>query len=207
MVDKFNDFKSNLDEEKKKMIENFDLAKFLNTLLNQLNKISNIDGLLDTLKGLNLAPVLAHANVKKVIKDLLKRFDTEKDTFLNTLNFNSTLGFLLSQENLKGWNLNDLFGDSNMNRIVSLMATFIDVNSFVDRLITGVGLLNMFGQMNLESTLNSINSDMLLEQVSRMNSFANLNVGGADSRRAERAKHKEKLNNKKPAKKEESSKK
>jgi hypothetical protein len=166
----FDDFHSSMSEEQKRLFENFDLNKIVNSVLNQLNKVSNIDSLLVSLKTFNINGVLEHPNVKKLVKQLLLKADLVKkfESLMSSYEVSPTIRETLSADWLKGWTIMNLLTDANIYRMVENLSRTYEIESIVDRVSGFLTMANLFASLNLDSFLETLNADDIMRQISQV---------------------------------------
>jgi hypothetical protein len=167
----FDEIYSDLPEDQKRLFENFDLNKILNSLLTQLNKISDIDSLLYGLKNVDINSVLEHPNVRKLVKELTVKSDfvNKLDGWVKQYDVKEFIGQTLSAGWLKGWTVMNLLTDANLLRMVENLNRIYEIESVVDKVSGFLAMANFFIRLNLDSVLDSLNTDDILKQISEVN--------------------------------------
>ncbi len=163
-------FYSELSENQKRLFENFDLNKIVNSFLNQLNKVGNVDALLAGLRGLNLKSVLEHPNVKKLVKQLSQKTDLSNkiDLLMSSYDVKSLIKEFISAEWLKGWTIMNLLTDANIYRMIENLGRVYEIESTIDRITGLLSMANLFTSLNLDSILEKLDADDIMKQISEV---------------------------------------
>ena len=177
---KFDESWAKINPENAKLFEAFDFKAILNRVLNQLNRVSKIDVLLTNLKSINLERILSHPNVKKIVKELVTKIETSDfiESKINEFDYNSMIGSILNSDNLKGLSVNNLLTEANLNLIIESLSKLYNINSIVDRVSSLLDMFNLFAEISLESTLNQLNAENLLQVASKFNFKDLINLTG-----------------------------